>query len=261
MAKVTPTTPIKASTAVAKARVNLPVDVNAAMAAEVAAMQNRISAPSGDRITASQSKKFKLPNGLQVDTLECVIVDFSAGNMYYDSDFDRDNIVPPKCFALGLEPAILVPSDNSPDKQAESCSTCWANQFKSKGKGKACSNGRFLALLPLDADAETQLQILKVSSTAIRGFDALVGSVARSYNMPVRGVVTEISFDPNQEYATMVFRAIGPAPKDLVMLAQSMKDEAITRLLVEPDVSAATVVAAPASKKAPSKKAAVAGRR
>ena len=107
MAKITP---INTSTAVAKAKVNLPVDVNAAMAAEVAAMQNRISAPSGDRITASQSKKFKLPNGLQVETLECVIVDFSAGNMYYDTDFDRDNIVPPKCFALSLEPAILIPS-------------------------------------------------------------------------------------------------------------------------------------------------------
>lgn len=257
MAKITP---INTSTAVAKAKVNLPVDVNAAMAAEVAAMQSRIGAPSGDRITASQSKKFKLPNGLQVDVLECVIVDFSAGNMYYDTDFDRDNIVPPKCFALGLEPATLIPSNNSPDKQSEDCGTCWANKFKSKGKGKACSNVRFLALLPLDADATTEMQILKVSSTAIRGFDALVGSVARSYNMPVRGVVTEISFDPNQEYATMVFRAIGPAPKDLVMLAQSLKDEAITRLLVEPDVSAA-VVAPPASKKAPSKKAAVAGRR
>lgn len=242
--KVTPIT----STAVAKAKVNLPVDVNEQMAAEVAAMQSRISAPSGDRIAATQQKTFKLPNGTEVDTLECVIVDFAAANMYYAAAYDRNNITPPDCFALGLEPAILTPSDNSPDKQAESCSSCPQNQFGSAGKGKACTNTRLLGLLPTDADINTPLMILKVSPTGIRAFDAHVNSVVRSYSMPLRGVITEISFDQSSDYATMRFRAIGPAPKELVMMAQSRKEESIARLLTEPDVSAATV-AAPKSRK------------
>lgn len=259
MAKVTP---IKTSTAVAKAKVNLPVDINAQMAAEVAAIQSRISAPSGDRITATQQKTFKLPNGQEVDTIEAIVVDFSAANMYYAAAYDRNNITPPDCFALGLEPAVLTPSDSAPDKQAESCAGCWANQFGSSGKGKACTNTRLLALLPTDADAETPMMVLKVSPTGLRAFDGHVSSVVRSYSMPVRGVVTEISFSPDQEYATMRFRAIGPAPKDLVLLAQSRKDEAQARLLTEPDVSAAAVVAAPKSRKpAAGKKPAVAGRR
>jgi hypothetical protein len=255
-AKVTPI-----GTAVAKAKVNLPSDVNAAMAAEVAAIQNRISAPTGDRIQATQGKTFKFPNGQEVDSFECVIVDFAASNMYYETAFDRNNVTPPACFAIGLEPATLVPSDNSPEKQSAGCSSCWANQFGSSGKGKACSNTRLLAVLPLDADSETELMILKVSPTGLRAFDGLVGTVARQMNLPIRGVVTEISFSPDQEYASMRFRAIGPTSKDLLMLAQSRKEEAMQRLLTEPDVSA---VAAPASKKGgkpATKKPAVAGRR
>jgi hypothetical protein len=242
--KVTPIT----SNAVAKAKINLPVDINEQMAAEIAAMQSRISAPSGDRIAATQQKTFKLPNGTEVNTLECIIVDFAAAYMYYAAAYDRNNITPPDCFALGLEPASLTPSNNSPNKQAESCSGCPQNQFGSAGKGKACSNTRLLGLLPTDADINTPMMILKVSPTGIRAFDAHVNSVVRSYSMPLRGVVTEISFDPTSDYATMRFRAIGPASKDLVMLAQSRKDEAITRLLTEPDVSAA-VVAPPKSRK------------
>lgn len=265
MAKVTPSTvtPITKNTAVAKAKVNLPTDVNAAMAAEVAAIQSRISAPTGDRIQATQQKTFKFPDGREVDSFECVIVDFAATNMYYDTAFDRNSVVPPVCFAIGLEPATLVPSDNAPEKQNGACSSCWANQFGSsgKGKGKACSNHRLLAILPTDADAETPMYILKVSPTGLRAFDGLVGTVARQMNLPIRGVVTEISFSQEQEYATMRFAALGPTNKDLLMLAQSRKEEAMQRLLTEPDVSA---VAAPASKKGgkpASKKPAVAGRR
>lgn len=256
MAKVTPI-----SSAVAKAKVNLPVDVNAAMAAEVAAIQNRISAPTGDRIQATQQKTFKFPDGREVDSFECVIVDFAATNMYYETAYDRNNVVPPSCFAVGLEPATLAPSDNAPAKEAAACSSCWANQFGSQGKGKACSNHRLLAILPTDADAETPMLILKTSPTAIRAFDGLVGTVARQMNLPIRGVVTEVSFSEESEYATMRFRAIGPANKDLLMLAQSRKEEAMQRLLTEPDVSA---VAAPATKKGAkpaAKKPAVAGRR
>jgi hypothetical protein len=248
------------TTAVARAKINLPVDVNAAMAQEIADIQKRISAPSGDQIKVTQSKTFKLPNGLEVDDpLEVIIIDFVALNSYYETDFDRNNITPPICFALGLEPAGLSPEDSSSDKQAGSCASCWANQFGSKGKGKACSNHRLLAVIPTDADAETPIWLLKVSATAIRAFDGYVSSIARTYNMPVRGVITELTFSPDSEYATLRFRAIGPAPKDLVMLAQSLKPLATERLLTPPEYSAAAaeqVVKKPASRKPAPKQAA-----
>lgn len=258
------------TTAIAKAKVNLPVDVNAAMAAEMEQIQKRISAPSGDRIMVTQGKTFKLPNGSELDELEAIVVDFCAANFYYTEAYDRGNVVPPACFALGLEPAGLVASDNSPDKQCASCAACWANQFGSSGKGKACQNTRLLALLTPDADAETPLYLLKVSPTAIKNFDAHVNSVANSFKMPVRAVVTQISFSQESEYATLRFKTLRPAEKDLLLMAHNRLEEARKRLLTEPDVLAlkaandapkAKAKAKPAPVKALPKKVAAGGKR
>ena len=240
-----------ANTAVQKAKINLPTDVNAAMAAEIAALQSRVSAPSGDRITVTQSKTFKLANGQEVDEFDAVIVDFASVNLYYTDAYDRNNVSPPACFALGLEPAGLIPSDKSPDKQAGSCSSCWANQFGSAGKGKACQNTYLLALLPLDADASTQLSILKVSPTAMRAFDGHVTATARKHQLPVRGIVTRFSFNRESDYASVRFTDVGMTDKDLLLMAHGRKEEAIKRLLTEPDVNPVEetkVVKAPAKR-------------
>ena len=255
------TTAKPTTTAVAKVKANLPANIEQQFADEVAALQKRISAPSGDRITVTQAKTFKLPNGLEVDELECVVVDFAAANYWYDSQFDRNNIVPPKCFAIGLEPAGLTASDNSPHKQCESCAGCWANQFKSasNGRGKACSNTRLLCVLPVDADEDTPLQIIKVSSTGLKSFDGHVASVAQKAGVPIRGVITKITFS-DDEWASLRFSVVQKlTPKDpLLAIAQSMKEVALQRLLTEPDVSAASAAndALPARRAAPARKVA-----
>src|SRR5574343_359447 len=99
-----------ASTAVTRAKINLPTDINAALAAEVAEIQRRISAPSGNRIQVTQSKTFKLPNGQEVDELEAIVLDFVAANYYYTEAYDRNNVVPPACFSIALEPSTMTPS-------------------------------------------------------------------------------------------------------------------------------------------------------
>ena len=253
-----------AKTAVAKAKTaNLPVDLKSIFAAEVADVAKRISAPSGDRISVTQSKTFKLPNGTELEEMEAVIIDFVAANYYYKGAYDRNNITPPECFAIGLEPSGLVPSDNSPDKQCASCAGCWANQFKSAGNGKACQNTRLLALITPDADVDSPIYTLKVSPTALKSFDGHVAQVVRNFGMPVRGVITRISFSPDSDYATLRFNTLAPAPTDLVMLAQARLTEARERLSTEPDVSALAAANDAKGAKAPAKRAPakVAGRR
>ena len=228
-------------TKVAKAKINSLVDINAAMAAEVANIKNRIGAPSGDRITVTQSKTFKLSDGAEVEEFEASIVDFVSANFYYVDAFDRGNITPPACFSISLEPSTMVPSPNAPDPQAGSCASCWANQFGSAGKGKACQNTRMLALLPTDASADTPMNIIKISPTAIRAFDGHVGNVARKRGLPVRAVVTKFHFS-DDAYSSVRFTDMGLADKELVIMASGLKDEAISRLSVEPNVAAADAI-------------------
>ena len=234
---------------------------------ELASIAKRLqSASTADRIKTSNAKVFILPDKSEHDELDVIVVDFIAFNRYYPGMYDEDNIVPPDCFAIGLEPTSMVPSDNSPDKQCASCAGCWANQFKSAAnkKGKACGNTRLLAvLLPptgglgVNDDLDSMpLYTISVSPTAITSFDEHVGKVVRSFSKPVRGVITRMSFAQDSKWPSLRFNVVAPAGKELEMYAQSRLAEVRERLAVEPDVSA--IQAAndeKAAAKAPAKRA------
>lgn len=227
------------------------MDIRAQMRAEIAAMNTRLGAAGGDVIKCTQDKQFELPDGRRsAGPLSLVIVDFVSANFYYETAYDKKNTTPPACFALGLNPTELVPSNHSPARQADACASCPMNQFGSDGNGKACKNTRVLAVLPPGATPDTPLWTLKVSPTAIKAFDAYVKSVAATFEMPPVGVITEVSFDPNQSYGSLRFGSPQPNPDLEVGLAR--RKEAMARLMTEPDVSA---YAAPApAKKAPARR-------
>lgn len=259
------------STAVAKtkrAQVALPADTQAKFQAEVEAMQKRLAAPSGDKIMVTQSKMFRLPDGRESPgPIQAVIVDFVSYNTYYDANYSKDTYVPPKCFALGIEPAGLEPSKAAIEPQSDTCASCWANQFGTDpngGKGKACQNTRMLALLDHRGDESTPLMLLKVSSTALRSFDSYIGNIARSFKVPPRGVLTEISFAEELDYPSLRFGNPTKLDPELLALADSRQEEALKRLLTEPEFKEPTEAPArnvrprpqPARKAIPAPKAA-----
>lgn len=249
----------KKTTALAKPKTQLPANLQADMEAELAAFKSRVAAPTGNRIDTDE-KLFTLPNGETGESLNVIIVDFVAYNAYYDKPWNPNQIVPPNCFALGLEPAGMVPSENSPEMQAESCAACWANQWKSaaNGTGKACTNSRLLALVSPNATEDTPIMILKVTPTALKNFDAYVSGVARSFQRPPRGVITEITFDPNVKYSSLRFGNPVACTNDQMAMAYARRTEAMDLLMCEPDVSSfqAAAAAAPArGKRAPTRRA------
>ena len=218
-----------------KAATNI-VSLKEAMAAQIADIGNRTQPASGSAIRITQDKQFALPDGTKTPgPLQLVVVDFASKNVYYETGFDPKNIVPPNCFAMGSNPLKLIPSARAPDVQAKDCASCSMNAFGSKGKGKACSNTRVLAVLPPDANADTPMWLLSVSATAVKGFDGFVGAVARVFQTPPVGVVVTVGFNPNETYAQLTFSD----PQANVNLTDhfARQAEAQTMLAVEPDVS------------------------
>lgn len=212
------------------------VDIKAALKAQTAGLTDRIAPPTGSSIRITQDKQFLLPDGRKSPgPIDVVIVEFNSQNMFYERSFDPKNIAPPICFAIGPNPKELTPSDKSPVKQSDSCAGCPMNEFGSDGDGKACKNSRVLAVLPPDADETTPLWILKVSPTALKGFDAYVASVAGAFDVPPIGVVTEVSFDPSVTYAKLLFG--NPRPNENIETMFHRQDEARRMLAVEPDTS------------------------
>lgn len=262
MATAKKTAPAKKTTAVATKSAGA-VSVQDKMREMLARNAEKTAPASGNKIRITQDKQFVLPDGTKTrDALALVIVDFCSKNAFYAGAFDKDNVQPPACFAIGDNPLRLVPSDNSPEKQADNCAECPNNVFGSAGTGKACKNGRVCAVLPPDASADDPMWILEVSPTAIKGFDGYINGLATRMSLAPFAVVTQVSFDENKDYASLVFS--DPEPLDDASLFAERIDEAQTMLRAEPDVSGygqQKPKPAPARKAAAPARKAVAARR
>jgi len=224
---------------VPKAKVKLDVvDINRMQeeeAAIAAAIMARVTAPTGDRIRINKDKTFSLPDGSTAPALTAVVVDFVSINEYYKGKFDPKNYTTPVCVAIGVERKEMKPFDASPEKQNKECSSCWANQWKSDGNGKACKDQRMLALLAPDAQEDGPLMVLKVSPTGTRFWDQHVATLANMLGATPLKVLTEVTFEPAVDYATLRFRTVGK--NDGWATAFSRHAEARKRLLTEPELA------------------------
>ncbi len=229
-----------ASMALAKAKVQLPANAADIMAQDVAALAGKLAAPTGKSIQVTQSKEFRFPDESKVSSFKGIIVAFVSANAYYEGDFDRDNVVPPNCFAIGVvKNEDLDASPNSPDPQnpdnENACKSCWANQWKSaaKGNGKACNNGIKLAILCDDGEVRP----MNISATALKPFGAYVRDVVQAFGVAPYGVLTEFTFDPKMEWSSV--RCGNPVKLNDDQLAQVLmaKDDALAMISTEPDVS------------------------
>lgn len=233
--KAAPSASKSTAVAVKKSSGGAVVSIQDALRAQAAATSERTAPSTGINIRLA-GKQFAFPDGTKhPGPVDLVIVDFVSRNDFYEGAFDKENVSPPACFAIGANPLKLVPSDNSPSKQADTCAECPMNQFGSNGKGKACKNGRLLAVLPADAKEGHPLAILKVSPTGTKSFDGFVKETARAFQMPPVGVVVSVSFDENEDYPKLVF---GDAvPNENVADHFARQEEAKELLSQEPDVS------------------------
>lgn len=228
----------KQSTAVARPRSTAVVSLKEAVQQELASLASRTGAPGGDVIRVTQDKHFALPDGVKVPgPLRVVIVDFVTARYFYDRPFDKDQVSPPACFAVSVQPTGMAPPKDVPVRQSDSCSTCPMNEFGSSGNGKACRESRDIAVIPEDADANTEIAILRASPTALKAFDSYVRSLAASMQKAPFQVVTEVSFDKNLEYASLRFGNPEPASDDLVATALALREGARSRLQAVPDFS------------------------
>lgn len=204
------------------------------------ALKGKLGAPSGNKIRITQSKKFRLPTGEESGgPIDCVVIDFISKNEFYSKGFSKDDMGPPDCFAISDNPSVMVPSKNSPDKQAETCSSCPNAQWGTgpNGKGKACKNQRLLAVMPVNGiEEDSGLWTLGVSPTAIKGFDNYISGLLAKRIAPI-SVITEVSFDPSKDYPALVFKAAAPLTESAIGEFMSQSARAAEMLKTEPDVS------------------------
>jgi len=245
-------TPAKTTAVAARKSTNV-VSIQENLKQMAATLAERTMPAGGNKIRITQDKKFILPDGATTEgPLQLIIVDFVTVHQFYGQKYDRNNIVPPECFAVGLNPKQMFPLKESPNLQADDCQSCQMNAFGSgNGEGKACKNSRRLAVLPEGATADDPMWILDVSPTGLRAFDGFVGQIVRTFGLPPVSVVATVSFDESVDYSRLVFS--DPKPNEALDVCYARMDEAREMLMQAPDFTARS---APAARKAaPARKA------
>lgn len=261
----------KKTTAVAKPKVQLPADFQDRKAADLAAFKSRLATPETNKINVTQDKKFKLPSPtgdiIKVDKVAGIIVDFAAHKRYYEFGYDKDDTMPPNCYAVGfVAHDNLTASDNSPEPQnvnadtGESpCRGCARNKWEKDAKGgwiKPDCQSRY-ELVVLAADGEGKLMTLGISSTGTKAFDKYLSELASSGKAPYE-VITEFTFDPKVDYASVRCEMVGEVEDDVLVVALNNRDDATRMAEREPNVDefAAKVAVKRLPSKARGKKAA-----
>jgi hypothetical protein len=168
--------------------------------------------------------------------MACVIVDSMIENVYYEGAFDPEQKTPPTCFGFGRDAKTIAvhekvfehsdtfspqcgPEGGQPENPEYLCDQCPMNQWGTaeKGKGKACSNRRRLAIIPagtykpigrgggfelelFDEAApfkEAELAYMKLPVMSVKGFATYLKSVADQFERPLWGVFTRIYVEPD----------------------------------------------------------------
>lgn len=163
-----------------------------------------------------------------------VIADAVLVNALYDSDYDPDAPRSPVCYAFGRDEKAIAPHADSEERKAEGCADCPLNQFGSaeKGRGKACKNGRRLALIsagelsaktgeftPSTAEelAKAPIAYLNVPPTSINSYGTYVKTLLGATKRPPQVVFTKVSLVPDPKTQVKVcFELFDQATADLV---------------------------------------------
>lgn len=176
---------------------------------------------------------------LENNQMSCIILDAVLENVTYDDDYDEDTRSPPRCFAFARVEEDMKPHESVTTRGQEcntQCAGCERNKYGTadRGRGKACSNRRRLAVIPIgkiDAQGryvpeklpknveDATMGFLKLPVMSVKNYSAYVKQLSASIGKPPYGVVTRIKVVPDAksqfritfEAMAQVERNFGPA--------------------------------------------------
>ena len=179
--------------------------------------------------------------GDPVASIEVVIVKSSSvvAKTFYEKGYEEGSNVAPDCMSSNG----LTPDPHSPNKQCASCAACprnaWGSQMRadgSAGKGKACSDAKRLAVVPL-ADIKNDMyggpMLLRVPAASLQDV-ATYGKGVAKLGYPYYAVATRIGFDPMDAFPKLTFTPIRAlTDEEALMVMEHRNDESIDRILAE----------------------------
>lgn len=231
----------KASTAVTKAKVHVPVsaDLMAAIQADIQEQAKMVQASATNRIkmNSEAGKRFVFPDKSEVPEFDGIVVDFATAQVMYDAPWAPGVTNTIVCYASATKPSELAPLPEVLTPQAVDCKSCSKSKFSPAGDKPECNLRKLLAILPTDADATTDMYVLDLPVMAAKAFDKYAQSTLVGHGAPTWAVITKFSFDPNVKYDSPRFTAVEALDGDIGALIHARRTEARNMLLAAPNIN------------------------
>ena len=223
--------------------------------AAAAAQASAVERPALSRISMRAGVLRYMDTEVPGNQLDCVVVASAIEQVYYDQPFEAERVVSPACFALadaGTPDDALVPHPAVLEPQAAKCSECPQFEWGSgRGRGKACSTRRRLALIPADAlndkgkIGEAEVAMLSVPVTSVKHWANYVNKVAASAQRPPWCVVTRIAPQPDPKTQFKVtFEMLSAIDVAFLSEVEKLIDVGSTALMTPYDMAATSEPAA-----------------
>ena len=187
--------------------------------------RNSLAPTKGNHIS-TKGKIFTFPGGATQPNFDCIVLDFIRINQLM-TPYNPNVRGVTKCWAMGRNEHLLAPSETATHKQADNCGACAMNKYGSAtngGKGKACQNLYRLAIVPPDAGPENDIWLVKVSPTGLSNWSHYVKMANTQIGEAgFCRIITNLSFDPNKDYPSLIFKMAGPISHPEVVLNLRMR--------------------------------------
>ena len=205
-------------------------------------------AGGGMSFIRTRGGQFAFNDSILEQPLRVVVLGAVRENLYYPAAFDPDVSQSPTCFALDTagNEAEMGPPAEMKGKEAEKCSECWANAFRSaeRGKGKACKNNVRMVILPYQEGADFSKITgarLSIPPTSLKNWSAYTNKITEGMRAPLFAVVTELTTQPAERGGfTMDFGYAGVLSNpDIMVVKDRVDSDGLSNLHALPMLGAA----------------------
>jgi hypothetical protein len=201
-----------------------------------AASATEDSASSGGSFIGTKGGRLSYKGGeVPGNKMNVIVIDHILENAYYQGSYQKDNPLPPVCFAFGRDAKDMKPHELSAEPQCETCKDCEWNKFGSAdtGRGKACKNIRRLALITedgLDNVLSAEVVYLKTPVTSGKAWTGYVKQLNDVFKKPPLAFVTEVASVPKDENFEFLFKNLsevtdGPTIGELLQKYETVKED------------------------------------
>lgn len=163
-------------------------------------------------------------------SIEVIIVKAAAAisKIFYANGYQDGSNSPPDCWSTNG----VTPDAGAQNKQNATCAGCpmnaWGSRVTESGKqGKACSDSRRIAIVPLN-DMANELfggpMLLRIPAASLKDLKAY-GEMLSAAQHSYYGVATRIAFDPKEAYPKMVFTPIRALSSEEATEVLALRDD------------------------------------